>query len=156
MKEARPLVVEAVQEAPPTWARWFVWAFLLSFVVCGIVGIEAWPLTGWRLFSHVRAEHQVTFQAFAVDPGGVEYRVAFVRLAPAYRNFTLIASKLEELSEDRMRATCRAWAEAVGRTGTPLVALRVYRLDWDLVPRRHGRAAVPPVRTLVYECDASD
>src|SRR5206468_2883631 len=45
-----------VPDAVPRWAKWFVSLFLTAFVVCGVVGIEAWPLTGWRLFSHVRTE----------------------------------------------------------------------------------------------------
>ena len=33
----------------PRWARWFVGVFLGLFLLCGVAGFEAWPLTGWRL-----------------------------------------------------------------------------------------------------------
>jgi hypothetical protein len=40
--------------SPPAWTRRFVAVFLAAFVVCGIFGLEAWPLTGWRLFADAR------------------------------------------------------------------------------------------------------
>ncbi|HEX7147705.1 MAG TPA: hypothetical protein VF512_09355, partial [Actinomycetota bacterium] len=54
----------ALRQAPaPRWARWFVGAYLAVFVVCGVVGLEAWPLTGWRLFADARQARQPGFQA---------------------------------------------------------------------------------------------
>ena len=41
-------------ERPPRGIRVFVWIFLAAFMICGAAGIEAWPLTGFRLFSHLR------------------------------------------------------------------------------------------------------
>jgi hypothetical protein len=143
------------EDRAPAWARWFVGAFLLAFVVCGLTGIEAWPLTGWRLFSHVRTEHQTTWRAAAVDAAGGERGVAFAGLPVAYKGFTLIMSRFDELSVARREETCRAWARAVGRSGQDIESLRLYRLDRDLVPRRAGRPATPAGQTLAYECDAA-
>src|SRR6266511_4560771 len=54
------------------WARRFVWAFLAAFVIAGVFGIEAWPLTGWRLFADARTAKQVRWQGVTVDAAGRE------------------------------------------------------------------------------------
>jgi hypothetical protein len=70
MRGARPIDERVASEqrgtedAAPRWARWFVTLFLVSFILCGAVEVEAWPLTVWRLFSHLRHEHQTQFQAY--------------------------------------------------------------------------------------------
>ncbi len=152
MVGTRQAIEETDAERPPGWARWFVGLFLAAFVVCGVAGIEAWPLTGWRLFSHLRHEHQTTWQAFAVDASGGETRVSFARLPAAYHGFTLIVSRFGSMPPGRRTETCRTWAGAVRASGEDVAALRIYRLDWNLVPREDGRPAVPPTRTLELEC----
>ena len=52
---------------PPGWARRFVAAYLAVFLVCGLAGFEAWPLTGWRLFADARPARQPGFQAVTVE-----------------------------------------------------------------------------------------
>jgi hypothetical protein len=141
-------------EAVPRWARWFVGVFLAAFLLCGFAGIEAWPLTGWRLFSHVRTPHQTTWQAWSVDEAGHEQRVAFSRLPVAFKSFTLIMSTFDMLSPEKRVRTCQAWADAARRGGESLQELRIYRLDWQLVPRRDGRPADPPTHVLVFGCHA--
>ena len=64
----------------PRWARWFVGAYLALFLVCGLVGLEAWPLTGWRLFADARQARQPGFQAVTVDRAGRETTVPFADL----------------------------------------------------------------------------
>ena len=147
-----PTIDEAEIERPPAWTRWFVGLFLGAFVVCALAGIEAWPLTGWRLFSHLRHEHRTTWQAFAVDASGGETRVSFARLPAAYHGFTLIVSQFGSLPPGRRTENCRTWAAAVRTSGEDVATLRIYRLDWNLVPRKDGRPAVPPTRTLELEC----
>src|ERR671930_995812 len=105
--------MRAFEERPPRWARWFVWTFLTAFVVCGTVGIEAWPLSGFRLFSHLRSPHQTTWQAYAVA-GGRESRVPFNRLPAGDRGFTLLMKTFGSLSRERQLATCRTWAREAG------------------------------------------
>ena len=138
-------------DRPPRWARLFVGAFLGMFVVAGLFGIEAWPFTGWRLFSHVRTEDQIAWQATAVDPAGVEHPIRFAQLGPAFANFTLVMKSFDSLTARQREATCSAWSRAVaGRT------VRIYRVDRHLWPRQDGRPARPPARTLLYACDGGD
>lgn len=75
--------------------------------------------------------------------------MSFGRLPAGLRGFTLVMSRFDALPPPEQRAICRAWA-----SGANAATVLIYRVDWDLVPRRYGRPAIPPVRTLVYRCDA--
>ena len=46
--------MRAAAERPGTATRLAIYLFLALLVVCAVRGIEWWPLTGWKLFSHVR------------------------------------------------------------------------------------------------------
>jgi hypothetical protein len=142
---------EGPRERVPAWTRWFVWLFLGAFVVCGVAGIEAWPLTGFRLFSHLRSEHQTAWRAYVVGPDGRERPVLFSRLGEAYRGFGLVMKTYPSLTPSARGRVCEAWTRAVARGSNP-PELRVYRIDRDLTPRAGGHPAKPAVRTLRYEC----
>ena len=142
----------APEETVPTWTRWFVRAFLTAFVVCGVAGVELWPLTGWRLFSHLRHDVAVSWQAFAVGPDGSEARVAFRDLPGGYRAFGLLASKFEALPPDRRDATCRAWVEGLRSLDARTRSMRVYMVEQPLTPRAGRRPGLGPTRELAFEC----
>jgi hypothetical protein len=140
-----------VPDAVPRWAKWFVGLFLTVFAVCSVVGIEAWPLTGWRLFSHVRTERQTTWQAVTVDALGREQWLPLSRFPGGLNGFVLVMPKFSHLSLIRRAAMCQAWtaaARSAGRTGT----VRIYEVDRDLAPRDGSRPARSPTRTLRYTC----
>src|SRR6266511_1677784 len=67
------------------WARRFVWAFLAAFVIAGVFGIEAWPLTGWRLFADARTAKQVSWQGVTVDAAGRERPIPWDDLPVRFR-----------------------------------------------------------------------
>ena len=69
----------------PRWARWFVRGFLALFLVCGVFGLEAWPLTGWRLFADARQARQPGFQAVTVDRQDRETPISFRDLPAGYQ-----------------------------------------------------------------------
>jgi hypothetical protein len=137
----------------PSWRiRAFVAAFLAAFAVCGVFGIEAWPLTGWRLFSHVRTDHQVSWRAVAVDPRGHEEPIDFAALPRGYRNFPLVMRTFASLPRQEQAAACRAWLAAARRQTTGAGTVRIYQVDWYL-SHRHGSGDGPsPTRTLLYTC----
>jgi hypothetical protein len=140
----------------PVWARWFVGLFLASLVICGTIGIEAWPLTGWRLFSHLRFERSTTWQAFAVASDGTERWVPFSRLPGGITGFPLIARDFDRLGPDRQSDLCQTWSEAAARWAGHTEPVRVYRVDRDLLPRAGQRAASGPRRALEFTCRGSD
>src|ERR671914_45223 len=99
-------------DQPPRWARRFVAAYLAVFLVCGLAGFEAWPLTGWRLFADARQARQPRFQAAVCqawaeavrDRGG---EVAEVRI---YQTVTDVSRRVGDRGappERTLRFTCR-------------------------------------------------
>lgn len=142
----------AAQPAPaPRWARWFVSAFLALFVVCGVAGLEAWPLTGWRLFADARQARQPGFQAVTVDRAGRETPIPFRGLPVGYHGDVQVLKSFGGLPRDRQAAVCQAWAEAVRTRGGEVAEVRIYQTLTD-VSQRLGDRGAPPARTLRYTC----
>jgi hypothetical protein len=138
----------------PRRVKWFVRAFLAAFIACGLAGIEAWPLTGFRLFSHLRRERSVSWERTAVDAQGLERAINFAGLPDGYRSFVLVATSFQGKPKDERDAMCRAWIEGLGRLDHGAVAMRIYELDLSLVPRGDGRPASKPQRRLVVTCSS--
>jgi hypothetical protein len=136
--------------APP-WARRFVAAYLALFVVCGLAGFEAWPLTGWRLFADARQARQPGFQAVTVDRAGRETPVPFRDLPAGYQGDVQVLKGFAGLPRDRQAAVCQAWAEAVRARGGQVAEVRIYATVTD-VSRRVGDRGAPPERTLRFTC----
>ncbi|MGH3029525.1 MAG: hypothetical protein ACRDNE_01930 [Gaiellaceae bacterium] len=139
-------------ERPSFRVRAFVAAFLVAFAVCGMLGIEAWPLTGWRLFSQLRTDHQVTWRAVAVEADGREEPLRFAELPRGYRNFPLVMRTFASLPSREQAATCRAWLAAAKREMGTATAVRIYRVDWYLSYRRGSRDGPPPASKLFLTC----
>jgi hypothetical protein len=144
---ARPAI-----ERAPRWARWFVWSFLTMFAICGVVGIEAWPFTGFRLFSHLRHERQTDWQAFAVRPDGREAWLPLSRFPGGYNGFPLVMKGFSSHSPHERAEMCRAWTVAAHALRGETVAIRIYAIDRRFEPRHGRRPMIPPKRTLVQTC----
>ena len=106
--------------------RAFVAVFLSVFVACGLLQVEAWPLSGWRLFSHVRTGEIRSWLATAVDPDGVERPVPFGSFAAAHRGELQVLKGFDGLSVAERRDVCRAWADEMARIGVDVVEIRIY------------------------------
>jgi hypothetical protein len=135
----------------PRWARWFVGAYLALFVVCGVAGFEAWPLTGWRLFADARQARQPGFQAVTVDADGRETPIPFRDLPAGYQGDVQVLKGFAGLPPDRQAAVCQAWAEEVRARGGQVAEVRIYATVTD-VSRRVGDRGAPPARTLRFTC----
>jgi hypothetical protein len=133
------------------WTRRFVWAFLAVFLIAGVFGIEAWPLTGWRLFADARTAGQASFEAFTVDAAGRERPIPFGELPVRFRGNVQLLKGYQDLSPSRQAAVCSAWADAVSARGVDVREVRIYRVQVD-VSKRVGKRAAPPRRTLRWTC----
>jgi hypothetical protein len=142
-------------ESVPRWTRAFVGLFLTAFVLCGLLGIEAWPLSGFRLFSHLRTADRTSFVAVIVDDDGLETPIPFGRLPAAYSGFGFVARDLPSLTSGERLSTCRVWTDVAERElGRDVAEVRIYRLDITVLPRTGGRAVSRPARSLVFDCSA--
>jgi hypothetical protein len=146
----RPAAPSTPDQAP-RWARWFVGAYLATFVVCGVAGLEAWPLTGWRLFADARQARQPGFQAVTVDRAGQETPIPFADLPVGYRGDVQVLKGFAGLPTERQAAVCQAWATAVRERGGEVAEVRIYQTVTD-VSRRAGDRGAPPERTLRFTC----
>ena len=138
-------------EPAPRWARWFVGVYLALFVVCGVAGLEAWPLTGWRLFADARQARQPGFEAATVDRAGRETPIPFRDLPAGYRGNVQVLKEFARLPAGRQAAVCQAWAEAVRDRGGEVAEVRIYQTVTD-VSQRSGDRGAPPARSLRFTC----
>ena len=141
----------ATAEPAAPWARRFVWAYLAAFVIAGLFGFEAWPLTGWRLFADARTATQLSWQAVTVDGAGRERAIPFADLPVRYHGSVQVLKGFPQRSPRQRAAICRAWAGAVRARGGDVREIRIYRLQVD-VSRRLGDRGAPPRRSLRYTC----
>jgi hypothetical protein len=137
------------------WARAFVMPLLAAFLICGVLGIEAWPLSGFRLFSAPRGSISTGWRLVAVGPDGDEEAVGVWRLGAAYRGFGFVARSFPELSPADRAATCEAWLRATASIGIDAEALRLIIVEQPLVPRGEHGPLVEPTRTIVATCDGA-
>jgi hypothetical protein len=119
------------------------WLLVGAVGVSGLAGVEAWPLTGWRLFSQRRHPVVVRFEARALAADGSEAPVPFAALPPAYSGSVQVLAEMADQRPEQRDPACRAWAEATARhTGRPVTEVRVYEVTDDLRDRsRRERAA---------------
>lgn len=136
----------------PRYARPFVAVFLGTVVVCAVASVNAWPFSSWRLFSSLRTDRQLSWQAVAVDARGAERAYAIGATTRGYRGFRPVMVGFARRSASGRDAICRAWLRgATKRFGPGTAAVRIYRLSW-MVSHRHGERAGPPLRTLAWTC----
>ena len=137
-------------QAPPAWARPFVWSLLLVLLVCGISGLEAWPLSGFRLFSQVRTPHVLSYRLGAVDRAGNERPLPFRALPAGYRGLSLDLDDAASASDADRAGLCRAIVEGARAARPGVSFVRVYAVERDL-SRRIGRTSAATSR-LSFTC----
>ena len=128
------------------WVRRFVLGFLAAFVLCGLLSIEVWPLTGFRLYHERRGPQREDWALVVVDHTGAETGASLKALPVAYRTTTRLIADFPHRSAAGRDAVCAAWADALRARGREVALLRVYRATFDV--RRDEEVS----RRLRYEC----
>jgi hypothetical protein len=123
------------EDSPPRSARVLVAALFVLLLVPGLVGFDAWPLTGWRLFSLSRTAEQTRWVLEAVDTGGDRRVVSLEELPLGYRHAEWPMAELPGASPARRDAVCMALYEAVVDVYPETVTLALARDHAGLVER---------------------
>ena len=139
-------------ERPQPWARPFVAVVLAAFLLCGVLGIEAWPLSGFRLFSAPRSSVTTAWRLVALTADGEEVPVNVSRFGAAYRGFGFVARSFDQLPASEQVAVCRAWLRAAASIGVDAATLQLVKVDQPLMPRDDEGPRSEPRRTIVSTC----
>jgi hypothetical protein len=131
----------------PRRTRALVYAFLGVFAVTGFAHLEAWPFTGFRLFSELRTSERETWVVVAVDRHGGEARVDLSDLPVGSRGSAKLIDGFDDLSPSERDAVCDAWVEPRRARGDRVTEVRVYARVDSVRPD-----GPPATRMLAYTC----
>jgi hypothetical protein len=134
------------------WARPFVTVLLTAFVTCGVFGIEAWPLSGFRLFSAPRSSVTTGWRLVAITADDGQVTVNVSKLGAAYRGFGFVARSLDLLPASERISVCRTWLRAVESIGIDATGLRLMKVEQRLRPRDGDAPLAEPHHTEVATC----
>ena len=79
-------VRDSSDHGPTRLQRGVVVAALALLLVPGLIGFDAWPLTGWRLFSLARTDRQTRWVVETLDANDVATPFSLEQLPMRYRN----------------------------------------------------------------------
>jgi hypothetical protein len=132
--------------------KWFVGTFLGVVMLFGFAGLEAWPLTAFRLFSVARDDTRTSWEARTVDRAGDETSFDQQDLPLGYRLAEWPLSEFPGSSDATRAAVCRGIAEGARDAGREVAAVRVYRLR-ERIDRVDGDWEVTTNPELYHECE---
>lgn len=118
---------------PSVAQRALVVVTIVLLLGAGLQGVEAWPLTAWRLFSLSRDEDQTRWVIDAVAADGTGRTVSLEELPLRYRHAEWPMADLPDASEQRRDEVCEALAAAVVDVEPDMVELRIVRDRQTLV-----------------------
>ena len=139
-------------ERPQSWARPFVVILLAAFVTCGVLGIEAWPLSGFRLFSAPRSPLAAGWRLVALTVDGEQVPVNVSRFGAAYKGFGFVARSFDDLSSPERAAVCTVWLRAAASIGIDAVGLMLVKVEQWLRPRDRDGPLTEPRQTAQATC----
>jgi hypothetical protein len=142
-------------DAVPRSARWLVGVLFVLLLVPGLVGFDAWPLTGWRLFSLARDETQTLWVLEAADEAGSSRRVELEELPLRYRHAEWPMADLPGASTERRQAVCEALLGAVIELHPGTAELRIAR-DRARLEERDGEWTTIDDLEVIHTCTPSD
>jgi hypothetical protein len=117
----------------PRWTRAFAYGLIALVLVAGVASIEAWPLSGFKLFSATRSSTRVSWELQAVVDGE-EQRLAIGETGAELGYSTLILADFDEMAADERDDVCAAWVAPLRDAGTAVDELRIYRVTADIRP----------------------
>jgi hypothetical protein len=145
---------ESGTDGPQPWARPFVAMLLAAFVTCGLLGIEAWPLSGFRLFSAPRSSLTTGWRLVAITTTAEQVPLNVSRFGAAYRGFGVVARSFDDLAPPERAAVCGAWLRVAASTGVDAAGLMLIKVEQQLEPRDRNGPLTEPRLTVEATCSA--
>ena len=136
---------------PSPGARLLVVVALVLLLVPGLLAIEAWPVTAWRLFSLSRGDRQTEWRIDAVTADGTARTVSLEELPLRYRHAAWPMADLPGRSERRREDVCQALLEATREVVPDLVELRIVR-DRQRLVEQQGEWVVTHDPEVIHAC----
>jgi hypothetical protein len=116
---------ESVARELPPWLRPVVYGFLAVFLACGLLSIELWPFTGFRLYSQVRHEARRGTSIVAVLDDGSEQTMTFADFPLGWHHTNLIAKEFGHMTQAERDEVCAGWVVPLEEDGLDVVEVRV-------------------------------
>lgn len=132
---------------PSRRVRRGVHCFLAVFLLAGLLHLELFPFSAFRLFSELRPAERQSWELRTLDSAGGERPLDLVELPIGYRNSTKLLLDFPGLAPAERDEICDGWAAPGRAAGQDIVAVHVYAVTQSVRP-----AGPPPQRRLTYEC----
>jgi hypothetical protein len=117
-----------------------------------LIGVEAWPLTGWKMYARLRHGDFWGWQVRAIAADGSDRHVDLRYGPAAYHGVTHFLSDFEGLSDERRQAACLALGQ-VARTQYGDVTEVIIDHVRGRIPVDPGEPPAPPSeRARVHQC----
>jgi hypothetical protein len=143
-------------DGPSRAVKVIVLGALALLLVAGVATIEAWPFTGWRLYSNTKGPTAGSFIAYRIGPDGGEHLVDYHDLPYAYQRTPYVLNKFAHSSAAEREAACDGIAHGEREAGRRVVAIRVYWEVRRVVPVDGERHTKLIERELRFTCARSD
>jgi hypothetical protein len=132
----------------PRSARVFVAVLLVLLLVGPCGGVEAWPVTRWRLFSANRHATDTRWLVQSVAADGSATTVSLEELPLGYRHAEWPMADLPKQSEARRQEVCEALAPAVAKAHPGTAAVTLVKDEQELVQRSNDWQVIHHVTAL--------
>jgi hypothetical protein len=120
------------EEGVAPWVRPVLYGFLAVFLIFGLLSIEMWPATGWRLYHERRGRERSSWQIVAVDSEGGEETIHLGLLPLGWHNTSKLIGEFSSMTAAERDAVCEAWARPAREAGESVAEVRVYRVHSTL------------------------
>lgn len=131
-------------------ARFVTYGVISSIVICCLLGLEWWPLSGFRLFSAIRTEDQISWEMTTVNRNGAETPVNLADLPVSYWGAHHVIPELPTRSTQDQQAAVLAWLDGAHVTTGEVVSVRIYEVE-SQVPTDPSQAPTVVSRSQLLE-----
>ena len=141
-----------LEKGPSRPVKVIVLLTLAMLFIAGTFTIEAWPFTGWRLYSNTKGPTAGSFIAYRVGPNHGEHLVDYHDLPYAFQRTPYVLNKFPSSSANEREDACDGIAQGEREAGRPVAAIRIYWEVRRVVPVNGERHTKLIERELRYRC----